>query len=776
MQSNHKTDVRRWRLPALLASLSLLVLALQPVFAAKPVTPTFVDYAQCANGAPPSTDLDCPEGWINGILQASNSHYSEDQVTPQRAEVNVPAGAATTVGSHSMTFTYQARKGSAQTHAYDSLATWNWTQTAADRCEGLNPNDCVSGDASTFPIPADTTALEPHTAPSGTSTATHMLPASSQAECDAYATTIPSRCFEMYGGIIDSVSAYTHSCTATSDCANPNVDDYATVTILYHTTSVPQKVQLLFGGHLAQGTQGGSRTWGLGFGSSNISGGPYHIKWTASDGESIGNRDNQIMGSAIIFQDTSISTQVKNTNGADPDTDITDGAHVNIGTVAYDTATLSGNTSDAAGTVTYYVEQDASCTIAGATSLGTKTVTNGVVPNSDNHTFASSGTYEFWAVYSGDGNNNTSTSTCGSETVVVNANTTTATQVKNTNGADPDTDIADGTHVNIGTIAYDTATLSGNTSDAAGTVTYYVEKGDASCTIAGATSLGAKTVAAGVVPASDNYTFTSSGTYEFWAVYSGDTNNNGSTSTCLTETVIVNADTATTTQVKNTNATEDTGDDTNIADGAHVNIGTVAYDTATLSGNTSDAGGTVTYYVEKGDASCTILGASSLGAKTVTNGVVPNSNNYTFTSAGTYEFWAVYNGDGNNNGSTSTCGSETVVVNPNTNGISTAQSLVPNDSATLTGLTSDAGGTITFKLFPPSNATCSTAEGATAPLVDQTLNVSGAQSTYTTTNTLAATAQGTWRWQVIYTGDANNGGATSACGVETFSIDNDTTN
>src|SRR5918995_558850 len=70
------------------------------------------DYAQCANGAPPSTSLACPEGWINGILQASNSHYAEDQVTPQRAEVNVPAGGATT--GRTLTFTYQARKGSAQ--------------------------------------------------------------------------------------------------------------------------------------------------------------------------------------------------------------------------------------------------------------------------------------------------------------------------------------------------------------------------------------------------------------------------------------------------------------------------------------------------------------------------------------------------------------------------------------------------------------------------------------------------------------------------------------
>ena len=111
---------RRW---LSIAASAILVgsLGLQTVAAAKPVSPTFVDYAQCANGAP-GTVPGCPDGWINGILQASNSHYTEDQVTPQRAEVNVPEGAA---ASHSMTFTWQARKGSAQTHAYDSLATWN---------------------------------------------------------------------------------------------------------------------------------------------------------------------------------------------------------------------------------------------------------------------------------------------------------------------------------------------------------------------------------------------------------------------------------------------------------------------------------------------------------------------------------------------------------------------------------------------------------------------------------------------------------------------------
>ena len=50
------------------------------------------------------------------------------------------------------------------------------------------------------------------------------------------------------------------------------------------------------------------------------------------------------------------------------------------------------------------------------------------------------------------------------------------------------------------------------------------------------------------------------GTYEFWAVYSGDGNNNGSRPrTCLTETVIVDAELRRhhSTLVKNTNGTTD---------------------------------------------------------------------------------------------------------------------------------------------------------------------------------------------------------------------------
>ena len=89
------------------------------------------------------------------------------------------------------------------------------------------------------------------------------------------------------------------------------------------------------------------------------------------------------------------------------------------------------------------------------------------------------------------------------------------------------------------------------------------------------------------------------------------------------------------------------------------------FDTATLSGATSNAGGTVTYYVKRQTSAtldCSTTGATNLGTFNVTNGSIPPSNQFTIPSAGTFEFWAVYSGDDNNNGRTSSCGTETVKV------------------------------------------------------------------------------------------------------------------
>jgi len=194
------------------------------------------------------------------------------------------------------------------------------------------------------------------------------------------------------------------------------------------------------------------------------------------------------------------------------------------------------------------------------------------------------------------------------------------------------------------------------------------------------------------------------------------------------------------------------------------NIGQPVHDSATLSGASSDASGTVTYSVYT-DTACT-LNKQDAGTVNVSNGSVPDSNPITFTNAGTFYWQAVYSGDTNNNAASSACTSETLVVNPNPTTIKTGPTLVPNDSATISGATSNAGGTVLFQLFSPTDATCSG-----APALQQSVNVNG-NGTYSTSNTTSVSDLGTWRWQVTYSGDANNVGSTSACGVESFTLSN----
>lgn len=75
------------------------------------------------------------------------------------------------------------------------------------------------------------------------------------------------------------------------------------------------------------------------------------------------------------------------------------------GTPFFDKATLSGATSDAAGTVTYTLFRGTYPT-GNAIGTGTVTVANGIVPNSTSVIVTMGGPYYFIAQYSGDSNNN----------------------------------------------------------------------------------------------------------------------------------------------------------------------------------------------------------------------------------------------------------------------------------------------------------------------------------------------------------------------------------
>jgi hypothetical protein len=308
------------------------------------------------------------------------------------------------------------------------------------------------------------------------------------------------------------------------------------------------------------------------------------------------------------------------------------------------------------------------------------------------------------------------------------------------------------TSIEVGGTVHDSATLTGATADAGGTVTYTVYT-DTGCS-QGAQDAGTKTVTNGVIPDSNPITFNSTGDFYWQAVYSGDANNLTATSVCTSEHLVV-------TQKHPSIATT--------LSATSIEVGGTVHDSATLTGATAGAGGTVTYTVYT-DSACS-LGAQSAGTKTVSNGVVPDSNPITFNTAGDYYWQAVYSGDANNAGATSVCTDEHLVVTRKNPAMTTAQNLLPNDDATISGATANAGGTITFKLFSPSDASCSG-----TPALMQAVSVNG-NGTYSTTNTtFLATTQGTWRWLVTYSGDANNNSTTSACGVERFSIDNNFSN
>jgi hypothetical protein len=121
--------------------------------------------------------------------------------------------------------------------------------------------------------------------------------------------------------------------------------------------------------------------------------------------------------------------------------------------------------------------------------------------------------------------------------------------------------------------------------------------------------------------------------------------------------------------------------------------------------------------------------------------------------------------------------------------MTSAMSWVLHDSVTITGLRSgdEANATVTFKLFGPNDATCTTVingNGSGEPVGVGTVVENGVTKWVTSTqagfNVLESSLptdpsdlthpKGTYRWIAEYSGDANNGASSTACGDETHTI------
>jgi uncharacterized repeat protein (TIGR01451 family) len=423
------------------------------------------------------------------------------------------------------------------------------------------------------------------------------------------------------------------------------------------------------------------------------------------------------------------------------------------GATVSDTAVLSGG-FDPSGTITFkaYGPDDDDCSAAAAYTTSVAVSGNGSY-GPVSFTPDTAGTYHWIASYSGDANNSPAAGACGDDgenDTVNKVNPTISTSANET--------------VTLGGAIHDSATLAGGTNPT-GTITFKVY-GTADCSGAAlfTTSVdvdGNKTYG----PVS--YTPGNAGTYHWIASYSGDANNNPVSGACgdAGENDTVN-------KLSPSIATELVSGETN-GTNLTLPLGSTVHDTATLSGATATAGGTVAFTVYS-DSACTQSFAAA-GSANVVNGIVGDSSDVTFNQAGTYYWQAVYSGDANNNGATSACTSEVVTIVPNSVVINTrlsgqgqdgqhitVQTGNPvTDSATLTGESADAGGTVTYTVY--SDSACATvfANAGTFPVTNGSVPNS---------NPVIFTAPGTYYWKASYSGDANNEAAVSACTDETVTV------
>jgi Bacterial Ig-like domain (group 3)/Fibronectin type III domain len=430
-------------------------------------------------------------------------------------------------------------------------------------------------------------------------------------------------------------------------------------------------------------------------------------------------------------------------------------------------SSISGNLaagSNPTGTITFRVfgpstTAPSTCT-TGGTVIGTASVAgNGSYSPSGSFTPSQPGNYWLYASYSGDINNTAAASACpptAKITVGIGAPALAA--------GGP----ASGTAGSAITASSIGATLSAATSTAGGTITFTVfgpqASAPTSCT-SGGTTVGSASVAGNGTynPASD-FTPASTGRYWWYARYSGDANNNPSSSACgsgMASTMVTNSTSLT------------AGAPTSATTGSAIATSSIG---STLTGATATAGGAITFKVfgpqPTAPTNCA-TGGTTVGTASVNgNGVYNPNSGFTPTSAGTYWWFASYGGDANNSASNSGCGSSmisTAVTDPLSITAlapagATAGSAISANSivSTLRNAANGASGTITFTVFgPQSTAPSNCPSGGIQVGAPVVVNGNGA---YSPTADFTPSGTGQYWWYASYSGDANDPAASSACG------------
>ena len=446
---------------------------------------------------------------------------------------------------------------------------------------------------------------------------------------------------------------------------------------------------------------------------------------------------------------------------------ITVGAASTVG----DTATFVNTTSvPPTGSVTFTLYSNNTCTTAaGVTGSAPISTSGGVSTASFSAPFTAPalGTYYWRATYAGDANNNATSTACGAADEVLGVGLASPTITTQASPAS----ITVGTASTVG----DLATFQNTTAAApTGSVTFTLYT-DSACTApAGVSGVGGISTSGGVSTASfsTGWIAPQTGTYYWQASYAGDVNNNTFTepSAAATELIVVNPGSpAITTQAN----------PTQVAVGVVSTVG----DAALFSGTTLVAPtGSVTFTLYANNTCTVPAGLTGNGAIHTSGGVSTASFSAAWSASapGTYYWRATYAGDRNNDGFTTVCGDagETVIAfavkpsgaYPTTvttslsalgasgGNISVAAGTGVSDSATLHGANvSAAGGMVTYSVYSDANCRTLVASGGT-----EAVSAGSVESS----EPIVLNVPGTYYWQVTYSGDALNGGSTSACGSE----------
>ncbi len=494
----------------------------------------------------------------------------------------------------------------------------------------------------------------------------------------------------------------------------------------------------------------------------------FGLQWLAPSG---GNNLTYVSGSSGPTQVCTTTTiDVLTTNSST--TSAPAGPSIVLGNSNTDVATVSGNDGTPTGSVDFYTcpENVSPCT----------PTTPGVVPDpanpvslvggsatSSSFTPDSTGTWCYAAVYSGDSNYSGSSDESTDECFTVDPASSTTLSTPTS------------ASIVLGESNSDSAAVTGNDSAvgapaATGSVDFYTcPENVTPCTptTPGVVPDPANPVAlSGGGATSSYFTPDSTGTWCFAAVYSGDSNYNGSSDESTDECFTVDQ-TGSTTVSTPTSSSIVSGDSNT--------------DMATVMGNDAAANapaptGTVDFYwcpVNVSPCTPTTPGVVSDPANPVPLvGDSATSSSFTPDSAGTWCYAAVYSGDSNYTGSSDESTDECFTVAAAS---STTVSAPTNSSISLGGSNSDVAtvngndtygtptGSVDFYQCPENVSPCTpTTPGVVPDPANPVSLVAGSA----TSSSFTPDSAGTWCYAAVYSGDSNYTGSSDESTDECFTV------